>query len=313
LSVETKGVIPIVPTPFDEKGALVVDDIARLVDYYETCGAVGVTILGVMGEATKLSWEETLVVVREFLRVARDRLPVVVGASGPSLAGSAELGRIFVAEGGAGVMLQPMPGLKTGGDVVEYFTKFADKTDGAVPICVQDYPQSAGVDISAETWTKLSHIPAVFMLKHEPPAGLQKLSEIREAERSGAARRVSLLTSNNAMHLPEELDRGADGAMVGVAFTDLIVQVCTLHGDGQKDLARDLYEALLPEIRHETQGAFGLAIRKEILRRRGALSAASLRYPGVRLRAGDITELDTLLGRLKKKVSDLGIKTRAAI
>ena len=70
---DTRGVIPIVPTPFNEDGSIAFGDIAKLVAYYEACGVVGLTILGVMGEAQKLSWEETLAVVREFLKQSRDR------------------------------------------------------------------------------------------------------------------------------------------------------------------------------------------------------------------------------------------------
>ena len=308
LNEDTRGVIPIVPTPFDGKGDLALGDVPRLVDYYHACGVIGLTVLGVMGEAQKLSWDETVQVLREFLRCAKG-LPVIVGVSGSSIFASAELGKLAVSEGGAGVMLQPMAGLKSKESIVGYFEKYAELTAHQVPICVQDYPQSSGVDLSAETWTALSRIRSVFMLKHEPPAGLQKLSQIRSAETRGDARRVSILTSNNAMHLLQELWRGADGAMVGVAYTDLVVQICELFKRGERDAAEDLYDALLPVIRHETQGAFGLAIRKEILRRRGVLSYATLRYPGARLELADHEELSRLIQRLEARLRQLSIPT----
>jgi 4-hydroxy-tetrahydrodipicolinate synthase len=306
LDRNTRGVIPIVPTPFNENGGVHYEDIPRLVEYYKACGACGLTILGVMGEAQKLSWEETLEAFCHFIRAADGQIPVIVGASGPSLEGSARLGEICVAEGGAGVMLQPLPGLKSDASVIDFFRRYADRTKGAVPICVQDYPQSSGVELTSQAWREISRIETVFMLKHEPPAGLQKLSAIRRDEHAGEAARVSILTSNNAMHLDCELGRGADGAMVGVAFTDIVCKIVSDFHAGRTAQAGDLYAAILPLVRHETQGAFGLAIRKEILRRRGALSSAALRYPAAILRPEDMAELDNLLSRLRTAIGELG-------
>lgn len=305
LSVQTRGVIPIVPTPFAEDGSLNLKDVPRLVAYYRACGVVGLTILGVMGEAGKLSHEETMSVIGAFVASAKE-LPVIVGVSSPSLAASAELALKAVEAGAFGAMLQPMPGLTGDAAVADYFSRFVAATDGRVPICVQDYPQANGVAIGLGAWRTISQLAPVFMLKHEPPAGLGKLSAIRAAEAEGTARRVAILTSNNAMHLPQELERGADGAMVGVALSDVIVCVCAAFREGARQLAFDLFDAILPLVRHETQGAFGLAVRKEILHRRGALSVAALRYPEVRLDPYDLTELDTLLGRAATRLEALG-------
>ncbi len=305
LSRETKGVIPIVATPFGEDGALALDDIARLVSYYRSCGVDGLTILGVMGEATKLSFSETMAAIRAFVAEAGD-LPVLVGISGPSLAGSAELALDALDAGAFGVMLQPMPGLVGDDAVIDFFQRFIERTGARVPVCVQDYPQANGVPFGLEAWRRISRLESVFMLKHEPPAGLRKLSAIRDAEKAGTARRVAVLTSSNALHLPQELDRGADGAMVGVAVSDVIVAICAAHRAGARQAAFDLYDAALPLIRHETQGAFGLAIRKEILRRRGALTTGALRYPATVLDATDLAELDSLIARMAQRLDALG-------
>ncbi len=306
LSRATRGVIPIVPTPFDANGDMALADIPGLVDYYRRAGVCGLTILGVMGEAGKLAWGETERCVEAFLAAAGD-LPVIVGASGTSLAGSAELGMWAVERGAAGVMLQPIGGAQGDDAVIRYFELFVERTGGRVPICVQDYPTASGVNLTLAAWSCISRLEPVFMLKHEPMPSLQKLSRIRRAEADGKAECVSILTSINAMHLPQELARGADGAMVGVAYTDLIVEICRRYFTGETEAASDLYDALLPLIRHENQGPFGLAVRKEILRRRGALKEARLRYPGAELEAEDLAELDVLMDRLERRLRALGV------
>lgn len=304
LTRQTRGVIPIVPTPFEADGAIRFADVPQLVDYYRGCGVLGLTILGVMGEAAKLTPAETLDVVRSFTAAAGDRLPVIVGVSANSLAAPVDLAQRAMDLGAAGVMLQPMGGL-AGDAVADYFARFVEQTAGRVPVCAQDYPQASGVTLTVPAWERISQLDPVIMLKHEPPAGLQKLSQIRAAEADGRARRVSILTSNNAMHLPQELDRGADGAMVGVALSDVICRTVAEFHAGNRDRAFDLYDAALPLIRHETQGAFGLAVRKEVLRRRGALTSAALRYPGMALGQADLQEIDRLLERFRLRAAAL--------
>ena len=278
---------------------------------YRNCGVCGLTILGVMGESGKLTARETERCVSAFLDAAGD-CPVIVGASGTSLAASTELGVWAVEQGAAGVMLQPISGLVEDAAVVRYFELFIEKTGGSVPVCAQDYPLASGVHLSVAAWSRISRFEQVFMLKHEPMPGLQKLSRIRRAEADGTASRVSILTSNNAMHLPQELARGSDGAMVGVAFTDVIVEVCRLYSAGHAERAFDLYDAVLPLVRHESQGPFGLAIRKEILRRRGALGASKVRYPGAELDAEDLAELDAMMDRLQRRLDELAVPIRVA-
>jgi 4-hydroxy-tetrahydrodipicolinate synthase len=307
LSRQSRGVIPIVPTPFDDEGRVDLASIPKLIAYYQACGVIGLTILGVMGEASKLTQGETEDVVETFVSHAKGRLPVIVGVSGTSLAASAALALWSQERGAFGVMLQAMSGLQGDDALVTYFEMFAERTQKQCPICVQDYPVSSGVHMSVAAWRRIAKLESVFMLKHEPPAGLQKLSQIRASEKEGACPRIAILTSNNAMHLSQELDRGADGAMVGVAYTDLIVLICRLYAEGQVEKALDIYDAVLPLIRHESQGAFGLAIRKEILRRRGVLRTGHVRYPGVRLTDTDHMELTALSERLERRLKAIGV------
>jgi 4-hydroxy-tetrahydrodipicolinate synthase len=298
--------VPIVPTPFDASYSLLIADIPRLVDYYQGCGSDGMTILGVMGEAQKLSPSEIRLCVTEFTRRARGRMPIIVGVSNASLAASAEFATMAVGEGAAAAMLTPISGIASDSGVVSFFERFVEATKGAVPVCVQDDPRSSNVHMSLAAWRRISQLKPIIMLKHEPIPGLQPLSEIIQAQEDGSARRVILMTSANAAALPQELARGADGPMSGVAYSDAIAQICRLFWSGESDRAFDLHDALLPLIQHET-GAFGLAIRKEILRRRGALTTNVVRYPGATLSAYDLTELDRLVARFERRLRELDI------
>ncbi len=134
------------------------------------------------------------------------------------------------------------------------------------------------------------------MLKHEDEPGLGKLSSIRAAEAAGL-RKIPILVGNNGIHLVQELDRGADGAMTGFAFPDVLATVIRMHRAGERGAAEDLFDRYLPINRHELRT--GIAVRKEILRRRGAIATARARYPVKPLADADHAELDGLLTRLE--------------
>src|SRR5262249_9439833 len=102
---------------------------------------------------------------------------------------------------------------------------------------------------------------------------------------------------------PQELHRGADGAMTGFAYPEMLVQLCETFFAGRAEEAEDIFDNYLPLVRHEQQIGIGLAIRKEILRRRGAIASAAVRAPGPRLDRDDSEELDRLMHRLRPPVA----------
>lgn len=55
LDRSAKGVFVIAPTPFLPDGALDLDSADRMTDAFLAAGASGLTLLGVMGEAPKLT------------------------------------------------------------------------------------------------------------------------------------------------------------------------------------------------------------------------------------------------------------------
>ena len=134
-----------------------------------------------------------------------------------------------------------------------------------------------------------------------------KLSAIRAASERGAARRVSILTGNGGgLFLTEELLRGADGAMTGFAWPEMMVGVCEAHAAGDADRAQDLFDAYLPLARYEQQPGIGLAVRKHILAARGVIASAHIRRPGPALSAADVEDIVRLTARQRRRLAQLG-------
>jgi 4-hydroxy-tetrahydrodipicolinate synthase len=306
LNENAKGVFIISATPFEADGTLDLDSTDRMVDYYLESGVSGMTILGVMGEAPKLTADESMAFCQRVLKRVNDRVPIVVGVSAPSLGAIASFSGKVIDAGAAGVMVAPMPGLRTDTQIEKYFHDVCS-TIGDTPIVLQDYPPSTGVYMSVELLNKLfAALPSLKILKHEESPGLRKITQFRADEEAGNRRRVSVLVGNGALYLPQELNRGVDGAMTGFAFAEMMVEVCTMHAAGKAEQAEDLFDAYLPMVRHEQQIGIGLSLRKEVLRRRGIIKSAATRKPGPALDKTDEAELTALLNRLNQNLETLG-------
>jgi 4-hydroxy-tetrahydrodipicolinate synthase len=302
LDESARGVFVIAATPFDDDSNLDLDSLARLIDFYIGAGVHGLTILGMMGEAPKLTYEESCLVVERTLRHVGGKLPVVVGVSNPGLANVALLTSVAMSAGAAGVMIAPPPGLASDEQIEGYLHQACDMIGPSVPVVLQDYPQATGVHLSVNLLNRLfDELPQIKVLKHEDCPGLGKLTRIRTAEHDGR-RRVAILVGNGALYYPLELARGADGAMSGFAFPEVLVNVHERFAAGRTEDAFALFDAYLPLIRYEQQPGIGLAIRKEILHRRGVLASPIVRAPGARLDAHDRAELESLLTRVKRRV-----------
>jgi 4-hydroxy-tetrahydrodipicolinate synthase len=302
LTADARGVYVIAATPFTDNGAVDFPSIGTLVEFYLRCGVDGMTILGVMGEAPKLSEAESRDVVTAFLRAVAGRVPVIVGVSNPGTAQLVALARHAMEAGAAGVMVQAIPGLRTD-DAVEGYARGVIAALGPdIPVCYQDYPQLTGVHTSTGVFLRMvDEHRSIVMLKHEEAPGLRKLSAIRRACDGTKRRRISILCGNGGLHLPQEYRRGADGAMTGFAYPDMLVSMDRLFAAGRPEDAEDMFDLYLPLLRHEGQMGLGLALRKEILRRRGAIASAAARAPGPKLDVDDLAELDRLMTRLSAK------------
>ena len=304
---QSAGVFVIAATPFADDGALDLESTDRLVDFYLDAGVSGITILGIMGEAPKLSADEARAFAGRVIDRIHGRVPVVVGVSAAGLDPMRTLAHQVMDAGAAGVMVSPTPGLGPEDRIRGYFAQVCNMLGPDIPICLQDYPMASGVKLSVETILDLTaEHDQIVMLKHEDWPGLTKLSRVRAESGVGGVPRLSILTGNSALFLPQEMQRGADGAMTGFAFPEMMVQVVERHVAGDPDGAEDLFDAYLPLVRYEQQLGLGLAIRKETLRRRGAIASARIRAPGPSMTPADQDELTRLISRLEKRLKELG-------
>ncbi|NDG42584.1 MAG: dihydrodipicolinate synthase family protein, partial [Betaproteobacteria bacterium] len=230
LDASARGVYLITVTPFTDSGALDLASTDRMVDFCLEAGVTGLTVLGIMGEATKLTAEESRLFVKQVLARVAGRVPVVVGASAPGFAPMRELTDSVMALGAAGVMVAPPSTLRTDDQIAAYFEMVQETLGSDVPWVLQDHPVATGVQMSAGVIQRIvKQAAGCVMLKHEDSPGLNKLSGIITTIAKKDIERVSILTGNGGgLFLTEEMIRGADGAMTGFAYPEMMVRVLSL-------------------------------------------------------------------------------------
>jgi 4-hydroxy-tetrahydrodipicolinate synthase len=209
--------------------------------------------------------------------------------------------------GASGVMIAPPAGIRTEEELFGYFSTIFDMI-GNVPVVLQDFPQSTGVWMSVPSILRLiESFAQIEVVKEEDIPSLEKISQLRAKQ----GRRVSIMTGNNGLYLPYEMARGIDGPMAGFSHPEMLSGVYRLFVRGETEAAHDLFNCYLPLLNYEAQGFWGVAARKEVLRRRGAIRHATMRRPGPSLSSRHHAEIDLLLHRLQRALEAPADRMRA--
>lgn len=292
------GVFTIMPTPFYGDGRVDIPSLERLTEFLIGRGVDGLTVLGYLGEAHKLSELEQDAVVTAVARAAAERVPVYAGASTGGVGLGVERGLRFLDLGASGLMVAPMS-QDSGAILAQYnaLDKALEVARPAAPIIVHDYPAATGVRLTAEQIALLHReVRSVTTVKLEDPPTGPKITALR-----GLSSEISILGGLGGLYLIEELARGADGIMTGLSFPELLVQVADGYkrGAAAAASARKAFYDAAALLRFEFQPGIGLAIRKEIYRRRGAIANAYVRPPGAQLDDALADELDQVLDHVK--------------
>lgn len=288
-----RGVYNIVPTPFADDGSLDEHSLGRLIDFVIAAGVDGVTILGVLGEAGKLSEAERTRVIEITLEAAAGRIPVCVGTTHAATDRCIAYSREAESLGAASVMVSP-PSLPRTNEPAMRRHYLAVAEAIGLPVVVQDFPPASGVHMSA---------PFVGSLAGEH----ERLRWLKLEDEPTAPKTSAVLAANPAVRIfgglggafmLEELRRGAVGTMTGFGFPEILVEIQRRHDAGDLEGATTVFHHYLPLIRFENQQGINLTLRKHVYRLRGAIATARARAPFAPLDETTPRELDELLERL---------------
>jgi 4-hydroxy-tetrahydrodipicolinate synthase len=290
-------VFSVLPTPFDAQGRFDPASLRRVIERFLGAGVNGFTALGVTSEVARLSEAERTLVLGTVMDSVRGRVPVVAGATAEGLHTCIEFSLQAKAMGAAAVMVSPprMPKLNSEA-VVAHYRALSEAVE--LEIVVQDYPPISGFTMEAPLLARIAReLPRARTIKLEDPPTPPKIARIL-AQSEGVP--LKIFGGLGGVFLLEELLAGGAGAMTGFAYPEALVEVVSRYGSGDVDAAAEAFYRYVPLMRFEFQEGVGMAIRKEVLRRRGLLSDAVVRPPAAALDAGTRAALDRLLAWTKK-------------
>jgi 4-hydroxy-tetrahydrodipicolinate synthase len=286
------GVIPILPTPFNDDESLDLDSWRRLLEFMIGIGVDGVTILGVLGESNRLNDQDRERLVESAVDIVRQRVPIIVGTSHSGTEAAVYLSRRAEELGASAVMVtpakEPVPNDER---IIELYRRIADKV--SIPIVLQDHPISTEVHMSVDLIIKvLRRVPSIASVKEEAVPTAAKIRQLRDGF---SDRPLSIITGLGALYAPFELAAGSDGFNTGFAFPEVLQAMVIAARDGDWGRVHDMYARFAALIVFEQQP--GLAIRKEIFRRRGLIKSPRVRHPGATISPLQSKQLDELLAR----------------
>ena len=269
------GVHTIMPTPFTDDGRVDLESLESLTDFLVKLEVDGVVVLGVMGEAPKLSATEQADVIRTTVKAAAGRVPVFAGAGADGTDLAIEKGRSALDLGASGLLVAP-PNVQNDNVIHEYYRRIGAALDAT--IILHDYPAATGIRLSPELVGRLAQIDAVKCIKLEDPPTGTKTTAVRKL-----APDLGIVGGLGGMFFFEELERGADGMMTGFSYPEVLVAIYRAYTRGDRDEAARIFYNACPILRYEFQPGVGLALRKEVYRQRGAIGSAFVRHPGAQI------------------------------
>ncbi len=294
--IKLEGVYTVLPTPFDNYGDFDSESLGRVIDLFIEDGVSGFTALGVTSEVARLNDRERHRVLDATMEHTNGRVPVIVGATSDALDVCLDYCDDAKAAGAAGVMVSPPRMTKLNSNYIRrHFSTIAHHYDDA--IVVQDFPPISGYHMEASLLVDICReVPSARTIKLEDAPTPHKIAHIRRIEESlGLDFNINIFGGLGGGYLLEELISGANGAMTGFAYPKFLVETVSKWNAGQHDEAADFFYRHVPLMRFEFQPGIGMAIRKEILKRRGALSHAGIRDPGAELDDATEASLDRIL------------------
>lgn len=287
-----EGVIPILATPFHDDESLDHVSLARMIGFFAETGVTAVTLLGVLGESNRLNDSERSALIRTAVKAAGS-LPVIVGCSHTGTSATVALAQEAENLGAAAVMIapskQPVPNDEA---VFTYYSRIAGKA--TLPIVLQDHPASTEVHMPVSLILRIAReIGSIVCIKAEAVPSPSKIAALRAGLEG--LRPIPILTGLGGLYGFFDLERGSDGFNTGFAFPEVLLAMTEAAKAGDLDKAYAIYRRYLPLMVFEQQP--GLAVRKEILRRRGLLTSGRVRHPGGNIDAATAAQVGTLLER----------------
>ena len=299
-----RGIAPILITPFDENGAIDAAGLRRIVRFEVEGGVHAIGINGFASEAYKMTDDERRQTVEIVASELAGALPLIIGIAPNSLEAAVEQARQFARFQPAALMTLPPPTMDNGAQaLVEFYVDFGNAADS--PIILQQAPHIAQyrhTELQAEALAEIAdRAPAVATFKLEGPGSAAKMKELAPLLRGEA----SMLGGGGGITVLEELRNGAAGLIPGVGFNEIFLAAWDKWKTGETVAAEAIIKRGAPLTKavsgkgHE----YSLHMRKQLMKRHGAIGSAYVRRPTVEFDECELPTFFAIVDALDLRVS----------
>lgn len=265
-----EGVLPVVPTPFTEEGAVDLASLERVVEDAVAQRAAALVYPGVASEDVLLTPDERAACLATVISAAAGRVPVVAGVNSDRPEGMVEYAGALAETGVSAVMAMAIPSM--GSETEAWFTRMAGALGGK-PIILQNLGAPRGANLSPAQMRQLAaKVPSIRYVKEETIPSGQRVSALVEGI---GAEFDAVIGGGGARFVFEELERGATATMPAIELLDLHVALVSAYMAGDRARALDLYEASLPLLL--LQASYRMRLTKLILKARGLIACDAVR------------------------------------
>ena len=273
-----RGVFPVAPTIFDDRGNLDLDGQRRCIDFMIDAGSQGVCILANFSEQFVLTDAERETRDARGARARRgpcsgDRhddaflLGDLRSAQPPGGGGGGRHG-----DGDAALSRRDLPRAR---DRASSSSSVSSPTPIGIPVMIQDAPV-AGTPLSVDFLARMAQeLANIRYFKIEVAGAANKLRSLIAA---GGSVIEGPWDGEEAITLMADLDAGATGAMTGGGYPDGIRQIIDPFFAGRRDEAMAAYARWLPLINYENRQC-GLLACKVLMKEGGVIASDAVRHP----------------------------------
>ncbi len=293
---DMKGVYPILPAPFDRKGNLVTEDLARLVDWSVKKGVHGLGI-AFASEIYKLNESDRDLFLKTVVKASEGRANVVMNTTAEGTDLAVQLAKRAEELGADALMVRPpVYGAWPGPTLIDHFVSVGEAVN--IPVFLQDQPGAAVPPAMAVELARRNE--NLRFIKVENPPTVPGVANTAAAAR---AARVDMVIHGGywGYFFIEELRRGAVGTMPDTTMADVFVRMWNKWQAGKQTEAETEFRKYEPLLRVVGQGQ-GLCdwLSKHVMYRRGAFSKGSTyaRRPSLAPDKTQLKELDRLIEEL---------------
>jgi len=235
-----KGAFTAIVTPFSG-GQIDTQALRNHVDFQIEKGINGLVPCGTTGEASTLSHNEHIEVVRITVEHAAGRVPVIAGSGSNSTTEALELTRRVKEVGAdAALMITPYYNKPTQEGLYQHFSTIAKEVD--IPIMLYNVPGRTGINMLPETVARLAKIPNIVGLK-DATSDLKQASYTHQLTPDDFV----ILSGEDALVYPL-MAVGGSGVICVTSniLPGEMAQLCQRFFDGDIAGAAELHHRLLP-------------------------------------------------------------------